>query len=81
MTQKSLTSEDLASLGTGNVAYLREMHTSELAEVYPNIPQIESEMKLWALISADGTPIVFTDSHFIAQNKAKEAQLETLSLH
>ena len=81
MIQKSNMPEDFASFGAGNVAYLREMNTSELAEVYPNIPQIETEMKLWALISADGTPIVFTDCHLIAQDKAKEAKLETLSLH
>ncbi len=81
MKEQMKTSKDFADFYTGNVAYLREMHTSELAEVYPDLPQIESEMKLWALISADGTPLVFTDCHFVAQSKAKEAQLETLSIH
>ena len=81
MKQKSISSEEFVNLGAGNFAYLREMYSSEVAKLFPNLPQIESEIKLWALISADGTPLVFTDSHFIAQTKAKEAHLETLSLH
>ncbi|HSM43211.1 MAG TPA: DUF1150 family protein, partial [Afifellaceae bacterium] len=42
---------------------------------------LQPGMKLWALLNADGTPILVADSRSAAIAKAHENELETVSVH
>ncbi len=81
MTPLPMSQEELAGLGSGDVAYIRQMSPSDVASLIPDAPELDPGMTLWALIAADGTPIVVTDSHDAALANAWEADLRTLSLH
>jgi hypothetical protein len=76
-----LTDEQLASLGGGKVAYLRCVRSEELNQLFPVAPPVEPGLQLFALIAADGTPIVVTDSRDAAVANAMSHDLEMVSLH
>jgi len=76
-----LTNEQLASLGGGRVAYLRPIRSEELGRLFPDAPAIQPGLQLFALLGADGRPIIVTDSRDAAIANAWEHQLETVSLH
>ena len=54
----SLTNEQLASLGDGRVAYLKPIRSEDVSRLFPAAPAIEPGLQLFALLAADGTPIV-----------------------
>ena len=68
-------------LGGGKVAYLRRVLSDDVIASYPGYIDIEPGMKLWALHSADGRPIMLTDSHEAALANAVEADLTPLMVH
>ncbi len=72
---------DLAALGGGEVAYVKTMRSDDVRRLFPDAPQLAPGQKLFALLSADGTPIVLTDSRDVALSSAWEHQLVTVSLH
>lgn len=76
-----VTPQELAALGGGKVAYVRPMLSEDVNRIYPNAPQLEPGMKLFALLSADGSPILLTDSKDAAIAGAWEHELATVSLH
>ena len=76
-----LTPAEFAALGTGQVAYLKPMTSEELKRVFPNAPEIQPGLQLFALLSADGAPILVTDSREAATANAWEHDLRMVSLH
>ncbi len=77
----TLSPAEFAALGTGEVAYLRPMTSEELLRIFPQAPQIVPGLKLFALLSADGAPILVTDSRDAATANAWEHDLKMVSLH
>ena len=79
--QSTLTVEQLAHLGDGAIAYIRPIRSEEAARLFLQIGTIQPGLDLFALLSADGTPIVLTDSKDAAIANAWENELQTVSLH
>ncbi len=77
----ALTAEQLAHLGDGTIAYIKPIQSEEAARLFPQIGAIQPGLKLFALLGADGTPIVLTDSRDAAIANAWENELLTVSLH
>jgi hypothetical protein len=76
-----MTPESLAGLGGGRIAYVRSMRSEEVRNLFPNVPPIAPGLELWALLAADGTPIMLADSREAVVMNAHEQDLETVSLH
>jgi len=72
---------ELAHIGEGVVAYLREIDSDELLGKFPGMPEIAAGTRLWALFAADGRPILLTDERSSAIAGAIEQQLTPVSLH
>lgn len=77
----AVTPAQLAHLGEGTVAYLREMGSDELMGKFPGLPQIESGTRLWALFGANGQPILLSDERDRALAGAFENDLTPVALH
>ena len=78
---QSYSKVDLAHLGEGSVAYLREMDGEELNGKFPGLPHIEPAAKLWALFAANGQPILLSDARDRAIAGAFENDLVPVSIH
>lgn len=78
---RSLTKEQLAHLGEGSIAYVKPIESQEAALLFPQIGTIKPGLKLFALVNADGSPIVLTDSRDVAIANAWEHELQMVSLH
>ncbi len=81
VTRPELTKEQFAHLGDGKIAYVRTMKSEEVSRIYPQAPEIEPGLTVFALLSADGSPIVLADSREGALANAWENSLLTVSLH
>jgi hypothetical protein len=79
--QTTLTETELAHLGEGMIAYLREIDASELADKFPGAPKIAPGTRLWALFAADGSPILLSDERERALAGAIEHELTPVSIH
>ncbi len=73
--------ESFAHLGDGDIAYIREVRSEDVRDMFPNAPQMIGGMTLWALLSADGSPIMLADSRDAVVANAMEADLTTVSVH
>jgi hypothetical protein len=49
--------------------------------MFPQAPEIAPGLQLFALLAADGTPIMVTDSREAAVANAWSNELQTLSVH
>lgn len=72
---------DLATLGEGQVAYVKPLLSDDLNRLFPQAPDIEPGLQLFALLSASGAPILLTDTRDAALANAWAHDLETVSLH
>jgi hypothetical protein len=70
-----------ARFGGGQIAYLRPVRSEEVHALFPQAPQLAPGLKFWALLSAEGRPIMLTDTKAAAIANAQENDLETLSVH
>ena len=68
-------------LGGGSVAYLRRVSSDDVIAAHPGYLDLRPGMKLWALHSADGQPIMLTDSREAAIANATEADLTPMMVH
>ncbi|MGL4323736.1 MAG: DUF1150 family protein [Beijerinckiaceae bacterium] len=73
--------EALAGLGGGQVAYVKSMSSDDVRRIFPQAPEMQPGLKLFALLAADGSPIMLTDSRDTAIANAWEHDLATVSLH
>lgn len=80
-TTAGVGAEALARLGGGEIAYLRPLLSEDVHALFPQAPPLAPGMKLWALLTAAGQPIMLTDSKAAAIANAQEHDLEALSVH
>jgi hypothetical protein len=76
-----LTADQFAHLGEGAIAYVRPIKSEEALALFPQIEGLQPGMQLFALLAANGTPIVLADSKDAAVANAWEHQLATVSVH
>lgn len=76
-----MTPEQFAHLGGGTVAYVKAMKGSEVQRLFPQVGAIEANITLYALLGADGSPILLTDSKDAALANAWQHDLQPVSLH
>ncbi len=76
-----LSAEEFANLGDGEVAYVKTMRSEDVSRIFPNAPHIQAGIKIYALLAADGSPILLTDSKDAATAGAWENDLATVSVH
>jgi hypothetical protein len=72
---------NFAVLGGGKIAYVRSMKSDDVKALFPQMPPIAPGLDLWALLAADGTPIMLADSREAVLMNAHENDLETVSIH
>jgi hypothetical protein len=75
------TPDQLAQIGGGKLAYVKHMTSEEVSALYPQAPELEPGLNLFALFGADGTPILLADSEEAAIASAWQQELVTVSLH
>jgi hypothetical protein len=80
-TNPDITQEALAHLGDGQIAYVKTIRSEDVAQLFPEAPQIAPGIKLFALHAADGTPIMLTDSREAALANALSHELQAVSVH
>jgi hypothetical protein len=73
--------EALATLGGGKIAYVKAVRSEDVKSMFPQAPELQPGMQLFALHAADGTPIMLTDSRESAVANAWSHELETVSVH
>ncbi|WP_296065763.1 DUF1150 family protein [uncultured Agrobacterium sp.] len=76
-----LTQSQLAHIGEGEVGYIRKIRAEDVIRCFPEAPDLDPQLDLWALFGADGTPILLTDNRSSTFFKAAEDDLKTVSLH
>jgi hypothetical protein len=81
VTQPNISPEALAHLGDGQIAYIRTIRSEDVPAMFPQAPEIAPGLQLFALLAADGTPIMVTDSREAAIANAWSNELQTLSVH
>jgi len=72
---------ELARMGGGHIAYIRQLTSDEAREMFPAIQGLPQGIMLFALHGADGTPIALTDSRQAALGHAMDDELEVASVH
>ena len=70
-----------AVLGGGKIAYVKQIKSDDVHELYPQAPEMQPGMQLFALHAADGTPILVTDTREAAVANAWNNELEAVSVH
>jgi hypothetical protein len=80
-THPAITQEALAHLGDGRLAYVKAIRSEDVANLFPQAPQIAPGIQLFALHGADGTPIMLTDTREAALANAWSQELEAVSVH
>ncbi len=81
LTATPYSEEQFAHLGGGSLAYLREIRSEDMSRLFPQAPPVKPGLHLYALLAADGTPIVVTDTRDAALANAFENELITVSVH
>lgn len=76
-----MSAEKFAGLGGGQIAYVKAMTSDDFRVAFPNVPPLAPGLSLWALVNADGSPIMVADTREAAIQNAWENDLSTVSLH
>jgi hypothetical protein len=63
------------------IAYVKPIKSEKVHELYPQAPEMQPGMQLFALHAADGTPILVTDTREAAVANAWNNELEAVSVH
>lgn len=77
----TMTPHELALLGGGHVAYVREITAEQAASMMHGLPELPARGRLFALYAADGTCMTITDTRDAALANAWEHNLSTLAVH
>ena len=78
---EAMTEQAFAILGGGKIAYVKSIRSEDVHKLYPQAPELQPGMSLFALHAADGTPIMVTDTREAAVANAITHELETVSVH
>ena len=60
---------------------MKTINSEDVARLFPQAPAIRPGLQLFALLGADGSAIMLTDSEDAAIANAWEHELQTVSLH
>lgn len=71
----------IALIGQDDLVYIRRMLSDDVERLYPDAPKMEPGLHLFALLGADGQPILLTDSQEVALASAIAHDYKTVSLH
>jgi hypothetical protein len=77
----AISPQALAAIGGGKIAYVRAIRSDDLNRLFPNAPTLQPGLDLFALLGADGTPILVTDDRATAIANAWENDLTPVSVH
>ena len=80
-SQTEVTQLQLAHIGEGAIAYVKTIRSEDAQRLFPQAPDIRPGLRLFALLGADGTPILLSDSKDVLIANAWENQLQTVSVH
>ena len=72
---------ELLDQARGAIAYVKSIKSEDAQRLFPQAPAIRPGIRLFALLGADGSPIMLTDSKDAAIANAWEHELMTVSLH
>ncbi len=78
---RAVSTAELAQMGAGKVAYVRRLLGREIDEAFPGTVEIEPDAVVWALFSADGSPIVLAHEAGDALSAAFHNDLTPLAVH
>ena len=56
-----MTAQEFAHLGDGALAYVKTINSEDVARLFPQAPPLKPGMTLFALLGADGSPIMLTE--------------------
>ena len=76
-----LTQDQLAQLGEGLIAYVKAIRSDDVGTMFPEIPGVKPGVQLFALLGANGRPLILTDSRDAAVANAMQNELHMVSLH
>ncbi len=76
-----LTEDQLAQLGEGLIAYVKPIRSEDVGSMFPEIPGVQPGVQLFALLGANGRPLILTDSRDAAVANAMQNELHMVSLH
>lgn len=76
-----MSASDFARLGDGLVAYVKRVDSDQARNLFPALAGLPQGIDLFAVVSADGTPLGLTDSHDSAIASVIENDLEPVSVH
>jgi hypothetical protein len=80
-TRTLMSLKELALLGDGEVAYIKQLDSDAATELFPALDDAPEGIDLFAVLGADGTPIALTDSRNAAIANAIENDLVPVSVH
>jgi hypothetical protein len=78
---ENVSTEALAQLGEGHIAYVKQVRSEDVPDLFPQAPKIAPGLMLFVLHAADGTPIMLTDSREAAVASAWSNELQAVSVH
>jgi hypothetical protein len=81
IVEESLKDFELEAWGEGELAYIKHLKAKDVAELFPQLGGLPEGIDLYAVVSADGTPMVLTDSRSAALENVEESDLELVTLH
>jgi hypothetical protein len=81
ISPEGVSPEALAAMGEGHIAYVKQIRSEDVPHLFPEAPHVAPGLKLFTLHSADGTPIMLTDSREAAIANAWSHELEAVSVH
>lgn len=80
-TRTLMSMKELALLGDGEVAYIKQLDSDSAEQLFPTLDDAPEGIDLFAVLSADGTPLALTDSRNAAIANAIENDLVPVSVH
>ena len=81
LSKTAMTDQAFSILGGGKIAYVKPIRSEDVHDLYPQAPELQPGLRLFALHAADGTPILVTDTREAAVANAWSNELETVSVH
>ena len=81
ISKDQLSVNDLALFGDGVLAYIKPISVDDAKNIIGEIDEIPSDIKLFCLFSANGTPLAISDSQKTAFENAIDHDLEPIRLH
>lgn len=76
-----ISSNELALLGNGEIAYIRPLKAMDVKKMFPQLTGVPDGIDLFAVYTADGTPLALTDSLNAAIANVMENDLAAVSVH